>query len=165
MNIILNKRTPFLILFSFTLAPYLICQDILLVEKPGTVNNYKYYVNDFVSVKTIFPDTVFSGKISEIRDSSFVISYNNEVFIKNIDAVYRSRYGINLLQKIFLIGGGAYLSLLTINGVISSDTGEINKIPFIVAGSLIVAGIAIIPLKKRKMKTENYKWRIKIIRV
>ncbi len=164
MNIVLNKQVIVLILFNFIIASFILGQDIFLLEKPGTVKNHKYYVNDFVKIKTILPDTVFSGKIVEIRDSSIVLDYANEVFIKNIDIFYQERKGFGFLQQLFLMSGGAYLFLLTINGVISADNGEINKIPFIVAGSLIVAGIAIIPLKTKKIKMEDKKWRVKILK-
>ncbi|RLD54012.1 MAG: hypothetical protein DRJ05_15435 [Bacteroidetes bacterium] len=164
MSIILNKRVIALILFNFIIASFILGQDIFLVEKPGTVKNHKYYINDFVKVKISSPDTVFSGEITEIKDSSIVIAYANEVFIKDIVVFYRTRKGMEFLQGLFLTGGGAYLFLLTINGVISTDDGEINKVPFIVAGSLIVAGIAIIPLKTRKIKMDDQNWRVKILK-
>jgi len=164
MNIILSKRFIVLILISFIISSFIFGQDIFLLERPGTVKNYKYFVNDFVKVRTILTDTVFSGNITAIRESSIVIAYANEVFIKDIAIFYKERKGLGFLQRLFLTAGGAYLFLLTINGVISSDTGEINKIPFIVAGSLIVAGIAIIPIKTRKIKLEDKKWRVKILK-
>ena len=164
MNIILHKQIIALILFNLIIVSNVLSQDIFLLERPGTVKNYKYYVNDFVMVKIILPDTVFSGNITEIRDSSIVIAYENEVFIKDIEIFYRKRWGFSFLNGLFLTAGGTYLFLLTINGVISADDGEINKVPFIVAGSLIVAGIAIIPLKTKKIKMEDNRWRLKILK-
>jgi hypothetical protein len=164
MNIVLHKQVPLLLLLSFVFATNSLCQDIFLVEKPGTVKNHKYYVNDFVKLKTLSSEDIIKGRITEIRDSSIVVTYANEVFIKNIEIIYRERKGFGFLQRLFLTSGGAYLFLLTINGVISSDNGEINKVPFIVAGSLIAAGIAIIPLKTQKIKMEYHKWRVKILK-
>ena len=65
------------------------------------MKNYKYYVNDFVKVKIISSDTIFSGQITKIRDSSIVLDYSNEVFIKDISIVYRKRKGLVFLQGLF----------------------------------------------------------------
>ena len=163
MKIPMHKRIPVLILLGFVLTSDLICQDIFLLEKPGTVKNHKYYVNDFVKLKTFTSEGIIKGKITEIRDSSIVVAYANEVFIKDIEIFYKKRWGFGFLNELFLKAGGAYLFLLGINGVISSDTGEINKVPFIVAGSLVATGIAVIPLKYHKIRLEDHKWRVKIL--
>ncbi|NOX48606.1 MAG: hypothetical protein GXO89_16690 [Chlorobi bacterium] len=164
MNIILHKQVSLIMLLSFVFATDSFCQDIFLLEKPGTVKNHKYYVNDFVKLKTFSSGNIINGKITEIRDSSIVVAYANEVFIKDIEVFYKKRWGFGFLNELFLKAGGAYLFLLTVNGVISSDNGEINKVPFIVAGSFIVAGIAVIPLKTRKIKLADHKWRVKILK-
>jgi hypothetical protein len=164
MNIIPHKQVSLILLLSFVFATNSFCQDIFLLEKPGTVKNHKYYVNDFVKLKTFSGEDAIKGRITEIRDSSIIVAYANEVSVNDIEILYRKRWGFGFLNELFLKAGGAYLFLLGINGVISSDTGKINKVPFIVAGSLIAAGIAVIPLKYQKIRFEDHKWRVKILK-
>lgn len=164
MNFILHKQFVALLFFSFLFVCVLSGQDIFLLEKSGTGNNSKYYIGDFVKFESGSGDDIVKGKITHIRDSSIVIAHASEFFIKDIDVFYRKRWGFGFLHQLFLKGGAAYLFLLTINGVISSDSGEINEVPFIVAGSLIVAGIAIIPLKSRKIDLKKSNWQLKILK-
>ena len=141
----------------------LFSQNIFLLERPGSIKNYKYYVNNPIRLKIISPDTIISGKINNIGDTSIIVNYVNEIHVKNIACIYTKRWGFSLLQKLFLLTGIPYLVLSAINGTVNNDTPIIAKETLIISGSLIIAGIALSPLANRKHKIDNKKWRVKIL--
>ncbi len=143
--------------------PGLFSQNIFLLERPGSIKNYKYYVNSPIRLKIISPDTIISGKINKIGDTSIIINYANEIHVKNIACIYTKQWGFSFLQKLFLLTGIPYLALSTINGTVNNDTPIVAKETLIISGSLIVAGIALSPLARRKHKIDNKRWRVKIL--
>lgn len=138
-------------------------QQIFLLEKPGTVNNKKYYSGDAIKIKTIHPDTILSGKITGINDSSIIVGYANEVFIGNINYIVRGRWGFSLLQKVFLSAGFAYVVIATFNGLINNDKPIVDEQTLIISGSLLVAGVILTPITTRKHKIDSKHWRVKIL--
>ncbi|OQX80805.1 MAG: hypothetical protein B6D61_01560 [Bacteroidetes bacterium 4484_249] len=147
-------------IISFTV---LFSQNIFLLERPGSIKNYKYYVNSPIRLKIISPDTLISGEISRINDTSIIVNFANEIALKNISCIYTKRWGVSFLQKIFLFTGIPYLALSVVNGAINNDNTVVSKNTFIISGCLIGAGIALMPLTKRKHKIDNKKWRLKIL--
>jgi len=148
----------FLIFTSISAA-----QNIFILERPGTVKNYKYYENDQIKLKVISHDTIFSGVLTNINDSSIVINHAHEVFLYDISYMYRKRWGFSLLQKLSLIAGGSYLFVSSINGLINNDSPILPKESLIISGSLIAGGIVLIPLTTRRYPVDNKKWRVKIL--
>lgn len=148
----------FLIFTSISVA-----QNIFILERPGTIKNHKYYQNDQIKLKTISHDTIFSGVITMINDSSVVIDYANEIFLYDISYMYRKRWGFSLLQKLSLIAGASYLLISTTNGLINNDSPVVPKETLIISASLLAGGVALIPLTTRRYRIDNEKWRIKIL--
>jgi hypothetical protein len=138
-------------------------QNILILERPGTIKYFKYEVNDWIKLSTSKPDTTIHGFISLINDSSITIDRVNEVTLKNISTIIRKRWGFNFLQKLFITAGIPYLLISTINGVINNDEPVVPTETLIISGSLIAAAIVVTPLTSRKHKTDNKKWRVKIL--
>ena len=138
-------------------------QNIFVLERPGTIKNYKFYSGDNIQIRTISGDTILSGTITLVKDSSLLINYSNEVMIGDIAAIYRKPWGFNFLQYLSLLAGTAYLGISTINGLINSDVPIVPKETLIISGSMIVFGVALIPLTTRKYVIDKEKWRLVIL--
>ncbi|MCD4663782.1 MAG: hypothetical protein K8R68_00840 [Bacteroidales bacterium] len=133
------------------------------MERPGTIKNYKYRENDYIRIKLESKDTIINGIINNISDSSLIINYANEIFLDDIAAVYKKRWGFTFLQGIFFMTGVPYLAISTLNGIINNDNPIVPPETLLISGSLIVAGIAISPLTSRKHIVDDKRWRVKIL--
>jgi hypothetical protein len=138
-------------------------QNIFVLERPGTVRNYKYYGNERIKIRIISTDTVISGKITGIADSAISVNYANEILLTDIAAIYRTRWGFSLLQKTSLALGVAYISISALNGLINGDQPVVEEETLIISGCLIAGGLALTPLTIRKHKVDNKNWRVKIL--
>jgi hypothetical protein len=160
----MHRITIYWIIFYLFLAGLnLSAQNIFVLERPGTIKNYKFYSGDKIKIRTISNDTVISGLISLIYDNSIIIDNKNEIMTGNIAAIYRNRWGYSFLQYLSLFAGIAYVSINTLNGLINSDTPIVPTETLIISGSMIAFGIALSPLTTRKYKIDNQKWRVLIL--
>ncbi|NPD48115.1 MULTISPECIES: hypothetical protein [unclassified Lentimicrobium] len=144
------------LLFFLFLAPCLIAQNMLVVEKPGTVNNKIYYAGNNIDLKTI-DGLRISGPINVIRDSMMVVDFVHEVKIKDIEIIYKLRYGLNITGSALISGGALYLGLDLINNQSIDEQG------IWVASGVIVSGIIMKLFAKKRMRLEEGKWRAKIL--
>ncbi|MEZ5199555.1 MAG: hypothetical protein R2764_25215 [Bacteroidales bacterium] len=151
------------VILYFLVCTGINCQNIFILEKPGTIKYFKYTVNDRIKLKTIGEKTLISGRISKISDSSIVVNSVLEIPLKDIDVIHREQFGFSLLQKVFLSAGIPYLAISMINGAINNDNPIVTEETLIISGSLITAGAALTPLVSRKFKIDNQKWRVKIL--
>jgi hypothetical protein len=156
----INKYWIFFILC--TIGIELVGQNIFVIEKPGTIKNFKFSSGSKIKIKTS-ADTVISGIISVISDSSIIINNENEILIGDITAMYRKQWGFNFLQYLSIVAGLAYLGISTINGVINSDVPIVPQETLIISGSMIGFGIALTPLTTRRYKIDKVKWRVVIL--
>jgi len=147
----------------FLLAFHLAGQNALIIERPGTINNYKYFQGSEIKLKTISTDTIISGTISLIEDSIIILNQNFSLKITDIRTVYKKRWGFSFLQYLSIFSGLAYVSISTINGLINNDSPVVPSETLIISGSMIAFGIAVTPLTTRKLKTDNEKWRVIIL--
>lgn len=152
-----------LLIFIFLLPGSILAQNIFLLEKPGTINNKKYYVGNHIKIKTIAKDTIISGVINKIYDSALIVDYNSEIRLSDIKMIYTKRWGFNLLQRIFQVSGFSYLGLSTINGLINNDQPIVPEETLIISGGLIAAGFAMVPLANKRHKIDNKNWRVKVL--
>jgi hypothetical protein len=141
----------------------LAAQNIFVIERPGTIKNYKYYSGDKIKIKTLLNDTLISGIITQVKDSSMVINNSNEIMIGDIAVIYRKPWGFNFLQYLSLMAGISYLGISTINGLINMDEPIVPKETLIISGSIIAFGAVLTPLTTRKYKIDNEKWRTSIL--
>lgn len=155
----LNKLI--LILLIFGVASQLISQNVFILERPGK-RVIMYKPGQHIRVYAQSQDTIIKGKIWGISDSSIYIR-DYEVFLNNIGAVYRERWGFSILQKLSILAGAGYLVLSVFNGAISSEETNVTKEALIISGSLIVGGVALTPLTKRKHKIKDGNWKVKIL--
>jgi hypothetical protein len=161
MNYRQRKISVFiLLLLLITLAN---AQNLLILERPGTIKNFKYEVSDIIKIRTLSSDTLLKGVITFINDSIVVINNIQPVAISDIGKVYRTQWGFTFLQGLFLTAGAPYLLISTVNGIINNDEPIVPNETIIISGSLLAAGAAITPLTTRKFRIDNKKWRLRIL--
>lgn len=148
----------FLILPSFLLMG----QKLLVLEKAGTVKNYKYKVGDKITVETRRDKLVFSGSLTEIKDSTIVIENYNEIKLTEISRVLRKRELLRIFSGAAISAGVFYISLDALNGLINNDSPVIAESTLIASGALIGSGLLMKLFVIRKIDLE-VKWRLKIL--
>jgi hypothetical protein len=163
MQTMFRKDEFWIVLLFFSFVYNACAQNILIVERPGTIKNYKYYTGDEIKLKTISTDATVSGTIIDISDSSLIINHQYEIMVSDITTIYRNKWGFRFLQYISLIGGMFYLGINTLNGVINSDVPIVPQETLIISGSMIGFGIALTPLTTRRYKIDKVKWRVVIL--
>ncbi len=85
---------PFqVVLLVYFNEQYYVLKTSLILERPGTIKNYKYYQNDEIRLKTISTNTIYYGKITAVNDSSIVVGYANEIFLSDITKIYTFQWG------------------------------------------------------------------------
>jgi hypothetical protein len=136
-------------------------QNTLMLEKIGTPKKYTYQVGDFISVKTISKSLRLKNEIWSIEDSTIMIGTNYTVRFDDIKSVRRELYFPKLLSRITLIAGGMIIVLDIVNNLINGIP-VFNQTTLIIGGSLIGAGLVLIPLSKRNLKI-GYKWKLKVL--
>jgi hypothetical protein len=139
-------------------------QKILLVEYAGTIKNIKYYEGDNIHLR-IKNDTVafhLRGRLTQIRDSSIIIDYCNEVSIIDIDAVFRERTGIRIAQSAMIISGTGFFIVDTFNRIINNESPLVDQQTAVIGGSIATAGLVMTLFNERKFNIRD-KWRVKIL--
>lgn len=136
-------------------------QRVLLVEKPGTFKNFKYFEGDGIILRKISTGTKIDGIIHEISDTSILVNYDNEIMLNDIERIIKPRWGFTLLSRITRIAGAGYLAIDMVNNAINNET-VVDENTLIISGSLVAFSYALVPLNKRKMKVDK-KWRLKIL--
>jgi hypothetical protein len=150
-------------LFVFISLPWILSgQNIFVLEKANKKRNIKYYAGSQISLETGI-DKKFSGRITQITDSSLIINNQNEIMITDISKIYRKRWGFGLLQRVSIIGGILYLSISSLNRVINNEDPVIPEETLIISGSMILFGILMTPLSKRSHSINTGQWRVIIL--
>lgn len=149
------------LLCTVLLSEAVVAQRVMLLEKPGTFKNFKYFEGDDIMLKKRSTGSKIEGVIHEISDTSILVNYDNEVMLDDIQVIMKSRWGFSLLSPATRIAGAGYLALDVVNHAINNET-LIDENTLIISGSLIAFSYAIVPLKKRRMKLDK-NWRIKIL--
>lgn len=138
-------------------------QQYLVVQKRGTLKNFKYEVGDELSLQTKKGDFHIKGTISRIGDSTLTIDNLYDIHLSNIARVFRLRSFLNGLSKIFFIRGGiAYVSIVGINGAINNDSPMIDEQTLIISAGMVATGFAIKPFIVKKMSIPE-KWELKVL--
>jgi hypothetical protein len=137
-------------------------QKLLVLERAGTVKNFKYKVGDDIVVESSHGNQVFSGPLTEIKDNSVVIKYYNEVSIHEIAGVYRQRTILRIFSGASISSGIFYFSLDGVNRIINNDSPVIPESTIIASGILIGSGFLMKTFVKRKFDLKK-NWRLKIL--
>jgi len=147
------------VLFIFSTG--LFSQNILLVEKPGTVKNYKYYAGDYISLKT--KDGIkISGPINLIRDTNIIVDFINELSISDIEIVYKKRALVNLGSSALIAGSALYLGLDLLNGGSRGKSFSENE-SLQISLAILATGVGMQFFATKKMHLKKNKWRMRIL--
>ena len=130
-------RFSFFLLLYVTLSTSAFSQKIVAFDKSGKVKRIRYFEGEYISVKTIGKQRV-SGIITQIKDSSFFVE-NKEFPLESIAVVYNTQTGLGfqLIRNIFIIPAVGYMPLITINGLINSDSPIVKQNQFYHGGGFI----------------------------
>jgi len=154
MKFVLSIFLSFFVLSLFS-------QNMLLVEKPGTVINYKYFAGDYISLKTKDGEKI-SGPINIIRDSNLIVDFTHELMLSDIEVVYESRSLLKLLGSALIVGSAVYIGLDVINGGLQGKS-ILHSSSLQTSFAVLVTGIGFSFLGKKRMSVVKKKWRIKIL--
>jgi hypothetical protein len=136
-------------------------QKLLVVEKPGTINNIKYTIGSPIDIKTT--DGIrLDGRIILITDTTVVINYCM-IKIKDIKNIYASRRLIKDFSALGITGGIAYVSIDAFNGLINNDTPILRKNALKISGVMLGTGLLLSLFDTKKLVIDNKDWRIKIL--
>lgn len=149
------------LLFSMIfLAP---AQKVLVMENLAIGKSYKFVSGDGISVITKNNPEKISGHITEILDSSIVIS-NNYVFnLSEIQVVYRYREVIPVISTLLMGFGVMFLTLDVVNNVLNNDHPTFRTNVAVISASSAAAGGLLWLFRQRKCPVAKDKWRLKII--
>ncbi len=136
-------------------------QNYLMIEKIGTSKRYPYLEGDFINLLTISKHQRLRNYLWSIEDSSIMVGTNYTVRLNDIKSVRREVYFPKLLSKITLIAGGMIIVLDVVNNLING-LPVFNQTTWIIGGSLIGAGLILIPLYHKNLKI-GFKWKVKVI--
>lgn len=153
-----------ILLFLFNPAVHKLCsQNMLIVERPGTIKNIKFKTADKIKIEILPTGEIFSGKISSLSDSIIILNKSIAISMKDVKAVYKRRWGTSFLQEMFLKAGIAYLGISLINGAINHDEPLITTGSLIIGSGLTITGVLLTPLTKRKFTIDNQRWRLRLL--
>ncbi len=151
------------ILFFLMLCLSLYGQQYLVVQKAGSIKNFKYEVGKDISIQTLKGDFIIEGDISKITDSTLFIDNLYEIEYSNIQRVLRPRGFWKRLSILFFIQGGvAYTAIVGINGLINNDSPVIDEQTLIISAVMVATGLALSPFYTKKMNIGE-KWQLKVL--
>jgi len=146
--------------FSTFINAYL-CPKILLLEKPGTINNIKFRIGDRIEFSTI--DNLKNwGIISHIGDSTITLNYL-KVKINEIKYIYKRLLFPSIMNGVGIQGGLAYVGIDIINNLINDESPYIKKSTLKTSGYTIGIGIIAKFFSKNKRKIDGKNWKLTIL--
>jgi hypothetical protein len=136
-------------------------QKILLLEKPGTVNNIKYRIGDRIDIYTK-EKINYSGIITYIGDSTINVNYS-KIKISEIQYINIRRLLPSIINGIGVQGGLAYIGIDCINNSINNETPILRKTTLKTGLFFLGTGLLADIFSKSKRKIDGKKWRISIL--
>lgn len=154
------------ILLTFFLISFISAvsaQKVLVLENLGLGKSYKFFSGDGITVKTKGSGAKISGRISNILDSSIVISNYYVYDLGEIQVIYKDRLGLQIVSSLLMTFGAMFITLDVVNNVINNDHPTIRPNVAIISASSAAAGGAMWLFTKRKCPVDKNQWRLKII--
>ncbi len=149
-----------LIIFGFS-NNYAFSQCVLLLEKPGTINNIKFRAGNRIEIKTKNGERI-SGVINQIRDTAIIVNYNL-VMISEIKNIYTRRTMISAFSHLGIKGGLGYVAIDGFNNLINNEDPVFRNSTLKTGGIMFAAGILLKSISNRKRHIDNEKWRLKVL--
>lgn len=166
------KIYPKYLCFSFTVILLLVFSihlsaqtSYLVIEKPGTVKNYKYIPGNEITMKAVYRgmESFLQGRITALTDSTVTINDKQIVRIEDITTLIRTRSIMGLLTDVSWKAGAGFFILDLVNGVLTKREPLIQQGALIISGSLIGISLAAFPFIYKTMDIDGEHWRIKML--
>jgi hypothetical protein len=157
----MKKTLCTVLLFSMIfLAP---AQKVLVLENLSKGKSYKFFTGEGISVITKGNSKKISGHITEILDSSIVISNAYVYNLGEIQVVYKDRLGVQIVATLLAGFGALFFTLDVVNNVINNDHPTFKSNVAIISTASVAAGGILWIFNQRKCPVAKDKWRLKII--
>lgn len=136
-------------------------QRVLLVEKPGTFKNFKYFEGDEIIIRTHPDGDKIEGIIHLMTDTSIIINFDNEIMLTSIKRILKPLFWPRLLTHTTRIAGAGYFALDAVNNAINNEV-IIDEQTVKISAGLVAFSYALIPCHYRRIRIGN-PWRLKIL--
>ena len=154
-------RLSALLIVLFLIPFAMEAQQYLVIEKTGTVKNFKYSPGN--SIHLLLSEKHIKGTITQLTDSTLTIDYLIIVPLQQITKVYRFRGFVYRFSKKALFAGGiAYMGIVGANGIINNEYPLIDQTTAIIGLSMVAGSFLLKPLYYRKIPLDG-RWQIKVI--
>lgn len=152
----------FILFFFLVLSTSVSGQKILLLEKAGTVNNYKYHVNEPIVLKVNGVNGKVKGTINKLTDTSMVLDFVTEIKFRSITDIYRPTWVGHWLPEVFIKASIGYFLVVGINNLLQHVYPVMPSDVIITVAALAGAGAGLSYLLTRHYKLSKG-WRIRLI--
>jgi hypothetical protein len=148
------------ILFLF-LAPSLFSQRILVLEKLGSGKRYTYNPGDNITLKWQQNPDRFTGNITGITDSGFVLDMKIWIGLGDVQMIWRRSPHRKSMGNRIIIAGGVFAGIMIINNLANNET----VVDPVYIG--IAAGISALGVLWRASSVQSYhlgnRWKLKVL--
>ncbi len=153
----------YLAVFLMGLIGSLSAQNVLILENLTKGKSYKYFSGDEINVLVKDNLQKISGRITEIQDSTIVIS-NNYVFnLSDIKVIYKERLGVQIVSYLLRGFGTLFFTLDVVNNVINDDHPTFRPNVAIISAAAVGTGSVLWLFSKRKCIIAKNNWKLKIL--
>ncbi len=158
-------RAPVFVIWSLLLV--LFCQTVnaqkvLLLQKPGKTKRYMYYPGDRIIVRIGDPESVVSGEITNIDDSSCTMNRNYTFQLSKVKEVTLVRPFLNRSWRKMFVAAGVYFAGSMFNHAINHEKPLVDNTVPIVSGSFIALGTVAYNFRKKHCEMEKG-WKLKVL--
>lgn len=124
-------------------------QRILAFDKRGKVKRVRYFEGNFIKLKLLDKSKI-SGTITQIGDSTFKIE-GKRILLDSVKTVFNTQklYGFNLLGRIMITAGTAYLGVDSFNRLINNEDPIVHESTIEAAGLLLGGGVVSLLISRR----------------
>lgn len=136
-------------------------QRVLILENNIIGKSYKIYPGEHISMKVSGSTKKISGRITQIIDSSVIISNYMNIELKDVTVVYRKRLAFQILSNTAWGFGAMYAILDLANNTINNDKPLLQENVAIISGALVVTGAILSIFNTRKCVIAKTQWKLK----
>lgn len=133
-------------------------EKYLVLDKPGHIKRFRYYVGDEIIFKLNGDKMTYKDVIQAVTDSTIKVR-DTEIPIKEIASVIRYKQGGMLKQAIFILPRAGILYFLadTFNPVFKGYSPNVSRSGVIVGSSFVASSFLLRTLKKKKYHINNFR--------
>ncbi|MHC1708389.1 MAG: hypothetical protein AB9842_12840 [Bacteroidales bacterium] len=151
-----------MLLFFFMINNRSNAQKILILEKAGTVNNYKYRVNEPIYLKIKSGPDRFRGTISRLSDSTLILDYIREIKYSEVTDIYRPMWVKHWLPELLIKASIGYFVVVSINNILQHVYPVLPGDLLITTATLAGSGLIFNKLLEKHYHLDKG-WRIRLL--